>query len=310
MARPLGPVIRIDPRSRGDVRRRRRVSRRQYRRGIRRRFLALTLFCIGVFAAAALVVPSINRTGDVPSSPPSSVASAPADAALTRVAVRTPIKRPRYGYSVIPGGVASAQELSAAVAADPVVAQHYETFDAAAATLVKLDRTRFAYVSYRLGNRVFWTRHRVRLPAGEPVLTDGRTVVRTRCGNRISDVPGETSPDEPDPILIDTPVDDPAVPAVSTPVLQALLLSAPIVIDPSGSGDPSSSGEPVLLSHTPAASGAETPSENPPRTEFPPLAPPPPPRLRSVPEPNTVMLLAAGVFGLLRARRRRNRMQA
>ena len=46
-------------------------------------------------------------------------------------------------------------------------------------------------MSYRVGARVYWTRERVWLKAGETVLTDGATVIRARCGNCVSDVKQE-----------------------------------------------------------------------------------------------------------------------
>ena len=70
--------------------------------------------------------------------------------------------RPLYSYSVIPGGVHSAQELKYAIAHDAVVAEHYADFDIAKARIVRLQRTRTAYVSYRLGDRIYWTKKRLR----------------------------------------------------------------------------------------------------------------------------------------------------
>ena len=44
-------------------------------------------------------------------------------------------------------------------------------------------------MSYRIGNQVFWTKRKVALRAGEAILTDGRSKIRARCGNCISDTP-------------------------------------------------------------------------------------------------------------------------
>jgi hypothetical protein len=55
-----------------------------------------------------------------------------------------------------------------------------------------------AYVSYRMGDRIYWTRKKLLIPEGELVLTDGVHFARTRCGNRLSLTPGaETRDDEP-----------------------------------------------------------------------------------------------------------------
>jgi len=94
-----------------------------------------------------------------------------------------------YPYSVIPGGVESAAELRNSVAHDPVVAEHYGDFDIARARVVRLNQDRLLYVSYRLGNRVFWSKKRFTLHKGESVITDGEHMARTRCGNRLAEAP-------------------------------------------------------------------------------------------------------------------------
>ena len=219
------------------------------------RLIVLALVCGCGFAAASLFVPVDNPAVDVGSQPSPATAAAPGDAAVARVGVPAAAKRAQYRYSVIPRGVFSAEELKGAIGADPVVAAHYQSFDAARARLVHLERPRLAYVSYRLGDRVFWTRKPVHLPAGEPLLSDGTNVVRTRCGNRVSDVPGETSPDEPDPILIDTPIEDPIELVGADPDISGLLLlvppmgvasvSVPAPLDPSQHSVPALPTDPI-----------------------------------------------------------------
>jgi hypothetical protein len=99
--------------------------------------------------------------------------------------------RPVYNGSVVAGGVYSTAELSAALNRDPIVAAHYRGVDPGAMRAVTLTAGRAAYVSYRVGSRIYWTRDRVWLKAGETVLTDGTTVIRARCGNCVSDVKQE-----------------------------------------------------------------------------------------------------------------------
>lgn len=94
--------------------------------------------------------------------------------------------RPNYPYSVIPGGAYSPAELRYANQKDRVVHDHYADFDLQAAHLVTLTEDRYQYVSYRLKNQIYWTRHKLRIPKGEVLLTDGRNYCRTRCGNRLS----------------------------------------------------------------------------------------------------------------------------
>jgi len=83
--------------------------------------------------------------------------------------------RPVYPYSVVPGGVKSASELKWMAQHDAVVASHYAGFDYEHARMVRLISARTAYVSYRIGNRLYFTRHRIMLRKGETVITDGRS---------------------------------------------------------------------------------------------------------------------------------------
>jgi hypothetical protein len=117
-------------------------------------------------------------------------------------------RRPVYPYSIIPGGVASAAELRAAVAHDPVVAAHYAGFDLANARVFQVQEARSVYVSYRKGDDVFWTSKKLRLAVGETLITDGQHISRTRCGNQISDGPRlpVSLAGDPEPQTLDTPV--------------------------------------------------------------------------------------------------------
>ena len=110
----------------------------------------------------------------------------------TALPIRPVFRRPvltKYRYSVIPGGAYSTQQFEAALADDPVVRAHYVTFDT---TMVRMERTqgaRFMYTSYRKGDSVYWTNHRVRVAANEMLITDGSNLARARCGNRLSEKP-------------------------------------------------------------------------------------------------------------------------
>ena len=116
-------------------------------------------------------------------------------------------KRPVYPYSVVRGGVRDAQELKRAAQRDPVVAAHYAGFDYDHARMVKLVLAQTAYVSYRIGNKVYWTRHRVKLKKGETLITDGKITARTRCANRVEEMPQQaTSEAEPPVAKFDEPI--------------------------------------------------------------------------------------------------------
>lgn len=94
-----------------------------------------------------------------------------------------------YQYSVIPGGIQSADELRDAIMIDPVVAQHYADFDVGQMKFVTLERDTPFYVSYRLHSGVYWTTQRLMLHRGERLITDGINLARARCGNRLASLP-------------------------------------------------------------------------------------------------------------------------
>jgi hypothetical protein len=142
-----------------------------------------------------------------------------------------------YPYSVIRGGVLNPDELKHVMEYDPVVSKHFRGFDYQRAHLVKLTEERAMYVSYRIGDRVYWTRRKISLHAGETLITDGAIVVRTRCGNRVAPAPLDTGsplepsayefeqpfvlrdPDPTPPVLATTsPAPDKLPPALITPV--------------------------------------------------------------------------------------------
>jgi PEP-CTERM motif len=184
----------------------------------------IALCCIGV-ASEALNLGwrtwqplAIAEPAAAPFWPPSSVLFA------------TGHRRAVYPYSVIAGGAQSPQELMEAMTADPVVAQHYADFDVTKAHRVTLDAPQLMYVSYRIGNKVFWTKHRLALPRGEAMLSDGVNMARTRCGNRISVSPVRpNAPAEPTASDLDGPV-FPDI--VASPYLAAFSASPPLSSGP------------------------------------------------------------------------------
>ena len=122
------------------------------------------------------------------------------DTATTDLAV----DRPLYRYSVIPGGVYSVNDLRNAIQVDPVVAAHYQNLDQAKLQVRTVARDQYAYVSYRKGDEVLWTKNKLLLRQGESIITDGTTQVRAKCGNCISLEPQlPTAADEPDVVEFD-----------------------------------------------------------------------------------------------------------
>jgi hypothetical protein len=97
--------------------------------------------------------------------------------------------RPAYAYSIIPGGVESAEELRQIVEHDPVAAQEFQGFDYQNAHLVTVSEKQSLYVAYRKGDKVYWTKKKIDLHPGETLISDGKIVARTRCGNRVAVAP-------------------------------------------------------------------------------------------------------------------------
>src|ERR1700688_224036 len=75
-----------------------------------------------------------------------------------------------FPYSIIPGGAESQQELRQAVTKDPVVARHYSDFDLARVRRITLSAPQSMYVSYRIGNDVFWTKTQIDAAEGRDAV--------------------------------------------------------------------------------------------------------------------------------------------
>lgn len=116
--------------------------------------------------------------------------------------------RPVYPYSVVSGGVEDANELKWVAEHDPIVGAHYAGFNYAHAQVVRLTLARSVYLSYRIGNHIYWTHRRVTLHKGEKLISDGRMTARTRCANRVEESPQQqaVSPAEPPVEKFDEPV--------------------------------------------------------------------------------------------------------
>ena len=152
-----------------------------------------------------------------------------------------------YPLSVIYGGAYSAEELNRARRLDPVVRVHYADFGKTAVAQ-QTPKDLLMYVSYRKADRVYWTKTKRRIPAGELVLSDGKNLARARCGNRLSFTPQQpTAPEKepseeafntPETPKIDIPFDAPPLPVteadlyVPAPPLPADLL-LPRMLPPS-----------------------------------------------------------------------------
>ena len=236
--------------------RRRKTRRHQRNRRIDRVLLLILggVLTLG-FAVGALryLSPSLFKASRSPEPSHEAVeASRDHFLATQQEALRSIENRPVYPYSIVPGGVRDAHELKWAAQHDPVVASHYAGFDYDHARIVRLVLARTVYVSYRIGNKIYWTRHRVSLKKGESLITDGKITARTRCGNRVEEVPQQaTSHSEPPAAKFEEPVQpnlgtalsQPPVPFTSTllnrPPVPGLGPAPPLgLYDPLGGGYP------------------------------------------------------------------------
>jgi hypothetical protein len=207
-------------------------------------------------------------------------------------------RRTVFPYSVIPGGVRDAKELGSAAANDPVVGEHYAGFRIARAHTLRLDRPTMMYVSYRLKNRVYWTRNRMTIPAGETLIFDGENYARVRCGNRLSPVATvPVSLSEPSAEKLETPAFVPPLLADLSP--REGFAVDPLIANMPGFG-PIPSGGPVASGVPPVG----VPPVGVPPVGFPPILPPgvtppgsenPPPPV-STPEPGSLSLLLCGAL--------------
>jgi len=200
--------------------------------------------------------------------------------------------RPVYPFSVIPRGIKNAEELKSVLAHDPVASAHYAGFSAANSRVVTVQKPRAVFVSYRLGNHIYWTKKRMWLRRGETLVSDGKNSARTRCGNRISEVAElPVSAHEPplkmleEPAALPSPEFDANAMAFSPLFLAASVPLLPVV-DGGIIGPPSGPGVPPIFPVFCCSAGAPPP-------EKPPVVPP-----IATPEPETLMLLIFGIVFL------------
>ena len=169
-----------------------------------------------------------------------------------------------YRFSVVPGGVYSSAELAAIRRIDPVVAEHYSDFGSDV-VVTKLKEDMLVYVSYRAGDKVYWSRKKHKVCKGETVITDGKNMARTRCGNRLSKVfkmpvmPAHLEPTEHMLSLPDAPVIELADVGEAGDLLTgdlAALLPLP----------PGFQGDQLVAAKSGATPGADSGTETPVRT--------------------------------------------
>lgn len=216
------------------VRRRRRTHRHRRNRLIRR-WLTVAVVAVSTTSISTLALmyfsPSLFRARQsVPSASERSELDRNRVVTVDQVLSPAPPSRPVYPYSVVPGGVEDAKELKWVAEHDPVVAAHYAGFDYARAQVVRVVLARTVYVSYRIGNHIYWSRRRLTLHKGEKLITDGRMTARTRCANRVEETPQqEASAVEPPVQKFDEPLQAGNGTATKTPpvAFESALLNRP-----------------------------------------------------------------------------------
>jgi len=158
----------------------------------------ITIFAIGAYSGYGLLKVADNITVFNPASAKLSDQKTQFQAAQ--------YERKIYPYSIVRGGMLSREDVYANIRTDHVVAEHYSDFDINKTRIIQAPETRSMYVSYRLGDEVYWTANAVIIPQGETLITDGALEARTRCGNMLSETPmTPTSDAEPDAALFDIP---------------------------------------------------------------------------------------------------------
>lgn len=184
--------------------------------GPSRKHVVVKLSVLLLFAATAVFTWRLAQRQSYPDFAYSPSSAAPAalpqrapesqDLLLGATSSRRGQNRLVYPYSIIPGGIKSLADLKLAIADDPIVARQFQGFNFQKAHLVEVSQPENMFVSYRIGQRVYWTRKKIPLHKGETLVTDGRITARTRCGNRVAAVPMDTgSPLEPPQEAFDQP---------------------------------------------------------------------------------------------------------
>ena len=252
------------------------------------------------FALSAIVMSFVLVHGPAPRRVVAGGSPASPDAgSVVRTETVAAPGRSAYRHSVVPGGVRSPEEIAFVMQRDQVVAAHYKNVIPQLMRNQRLQQPLLAHVSYRVGDKVYWTKKPVHLPKNEPVMTDGNTMIRERCGNLISMEPlAPVSEEEPALPSFDLPMDPMEFAWMRLDYTPPGIRRA---MTGSGRGQPSFLSAPGPLG-TPGLRASEQPGEaSTSAGTFTPVEAPLP-----VPEPNTLTLFglggAAGVAHYLRKR--------
>jgi hypothetical protein len=162
-----------------------------------------------------------------------------------------------------------------------LIKEAYPDFDMSKCREEKLDHEVCGYIAYRSrkDGKIYWTKKKVCLKKGERIITDGKYIIRVRCGNEIS-----ATPQTPTELV------SPTQGELETPVI------APLMPTPSGSTPPETvfsppgPGSGTCCGSTPIIIGVGGPG---------PGGGGPGGGGHPVPEPGALLLLIAGVLSLI-----------
>ena len=266
---------------------------------------------LGLVAASAFLTQTLNRHSE----PPRQARRLTIPGFPRQTSVVTEENRKVFPYSVVPGGAKTLDEAKRSMR-DPAVKDHYAAIDLKNLKQVTLTADLYGYVSYRFGDKIYWTAKQLRLKAGETVYTDGQHIVRGRCLNCYSALPMmPIRKNEPSEKILDTPVEVPmialsfprlppeAAPALPPP-LEELTPEVPVL--PGAPGAPGHGGIgffPIIPIIPPIHRHRPHPAPVP-------VVPVVPPETAVIPEPNYVWVMAGVsvilvLFEWTRTRRRK-----
>src|SRR5665213_876647 len=210
--------------------------------------MAGVLVCL-LSLAAGLLTPALVSPPRLPwrhASKLESLAATPVSYVTTMVVEQ--VKRKVYPYSIVSGGAEDLAEAKRSMS-DPAIQRNYANVDLTQLKQVKLTENLSGYVSYRWGEKIYWTARKITLHAGETVFTDGKNIVRGRCLNCYSALPMQpVRPHEPTEAAFDSPLEMPAT-VYSFPQLP---LYAPVLPAPPGELTPT---VPILPAVVPSTVG-------------------------------------------------------